>query len=80
VESEGSDTQLFRTNANPVDDEETEMDADPEVRLEIPTFVCHAGNRAGDIAEVCVLSFIANDENEPAPTENNNIAATSGLA
>jgi hypothetical protein len=86
VESEGSDTQLFGTNANPVDDEETETDAEPEIRLEIPTFVCHAGNREEDIAEVHVLGFIVNNDNEPAPknipapTENNKTAATDGLA
>jgi hypothetical protein len=77
---------LLRTNANPVDDGETEMDAEPEVRLKIPTFVCHAGNCAEDIAEVHTLGFIVENDNEPAPenipapTENNNIAATNGLA
>jgi hypothetical protein len=52
VKSEGSDTQLFGPTANPAEDEVTETEDEPEIWLEIPTFVCYAGNRAEDIAEV----------------------------
>jgi hypothetical protein len=86
VESEGSDTQLFGQTIIPVDTEETETEAETEIRLEIPTFVRNAGNRAEDIAEVRALGFVVDDDNEPAPeniptpTENANIEATDGLA
>jgi hypothetical protein len=81
VKSEGSDTQLFGPTANLVEGEVTETEDEPEIRLEIPTFVRNAGNRAEDIAEVCVLGFVVDNNNEPAPEnipapDNNNLEAT----
>jgi hypothetical protein len=57
VESEGSDTQIFGLTNNPVDAEVTDTEEEPEIRLEIPTFVRNAGNRAEDIAEVRALGL-----------------------
>jgi hypothetical protein len=81
VESEGSDTRFFGATNNLVEDEVTETEDEPDIRLEIPTFVCNAGNHAEDIAKVCALGFVVDDDNEPAPEnvptpDNDNLEAT----
>jgi hypothetical protein len=82
VESEGAASRTFGTEDTNEEDEKEEGATYPVVDSPIPPQVLHAGNRAEDIAEICGLGFLVDNdnksapENTPLPQENNNNAAT----
>jgi hypothetical protein len=60
-------TQLYVTPGNIEEEEKDEGAPEEELQIEIPAEVLHSGNCAEDIAQVCALGFIVDDNNEPAP-------------
>jgi hypothetical protein len=87
VKNEGAATHLFGADDTTEEEEKEEGAREPEVGLQIPTEVLHAGNcLVVDIAQVRALGVIDDGnskpapENKPIPQENNNNAATNGRA